>query len=309
MKKILIKILIYVFLVLSVQTPAEKLVIFHAGSLTNVLKALSIEFERENPDINVQLMGSGSLVVARKITELNQLADIAFVADYTIIPDFLYNKYANFNVIFSNNSLVLAYTDNSKYKVQINEKNWYKIIFNKKVIFGHSNPELDPAGYRTLMTLQLAEKYYNENELYQKFLNSRNRMILKKSVDLIAYLEANEMDYAFLYKSIAFQYNLKYIELPEKINLSSIKYKGNYKKVFVEVPGKDGEKIKIYGKPINYSFTILKNAPHYNIAVKFIKFMYSKKGKEIFKEKGMNLFANVDFPENLPEDLKELWGY
>lgn len=303
------KLFIFLFAILTIFSFSEKLIIFHAGSLTNVLKALSLEFEKENPNVDVQLMGSGSLVVARKITELNQLADIAFVADYTIIPNFLYDEYADFNVIFSNNSMVLAYTDNSKYSEEINKDNWYDIIFNKGVIFGYSNPDLDPCGYRTLMTMQLAEKYYNLNGLFNRFINTKNRMVLKKSIDLIAYLEANEMDYAFLYKSEAFQHGLKYLELPKEINLSSVDFEKNYKNAFVEVPGKDGEKLKIYGKSINYGFTILKNAPNKDLAIKFIEFMYSKKGEDIFKEKGMDLFANVDNPNNLPVDLKTLWGY
>ncbi|AEX85890.1 hypothetical protein XO10_07380 [Marinitoga sp. 1135] len=288
---------------------AEELVIFHAGSLTNVLNAVAREFEKENPGVKVKLMGSGSLVVARKITELGQRADLAFVADYTIIPKFFFDKYADYNVVFSSNSMIIAYNDKSKYSKEINEKNWYEILFKNGVKFGHSNPDLDPCGYRTLMTMQLAEKYYNLPGIYDKFLKTKNRMVLKKSIDLIAYLEANEMDYAFLYKSEAFQHNLKYIELPEEIDLSSLKYEENYKTAFVEVPGKSGKKIKIYGKPINYGFTLLKNAPHRNLAIEFVKFMYSEKGKEIFKNMGMELFANVDRPKNLPEEFKELWGY
>lgn len=303
------KFIVFIFILFTIFSFSKKLIIFHAGSLTNVLKAITVEFEKDNPNIKVQLMSSGSLVVARKINELNQAADLAFVADYTIIPQFLYDQYANFNVVFSNNSMVLAYTNNSRYNNQINEKNWYDIIFRKGVLFGHSNPDLDPCGYRTLMTIELAEKYYNSKELYEKFLKSKNRMILKKSIDLIAYLEANELDYAFLYKSEAFQHNLKYIEFPDEINLSSSKFEENYKKVFVEVPGKNGKETKIYGKSINYSFTIPKNANNKENAVKFIKFMYSNKGKKIFKDKGMDLFANVDNPDNLPHDLRVLWGY
>ncbi|MBM7558370.1 extracellular solute-binding protein [Marinitoga litoralis] len=303
------KIFLFLFIILTMISFSKKLIIFHAGSLTNVLKAIAIEFEKNNPDVEVQLMSSGSLVVVRKITELGQMADLAFVADYTIIPSFLYPEYANFNVIFSNNSMVLGYTENSKYSEEINKDNWYKVIFNKGVIFGHSNPDLDPAGYRTLMAMQLAEKYYNLNGLYNNFLNSKNRMILKKSIDLIAYLEATEMDYAFLYKSNAIQHNLKYIEFPDEINLSSVNFEENYNKTFIEVPGKNGEKTKIYGKSINYSFTIPKNANNKNEAIEFIKFMYSDEGKRIFKEKGMELFVNVDNPNNIPNELKKIWRY
>ncbi|MDK2886041.1 MAG: molybdate/tungstate transport system substrate-binding protein [Thermosipho sp. (in: thermotogales)] len=301
--------LIIFFIYLMINIFAEDLIIFHAGALTNVLHMISEEFQQEYPNIDVKLVAAGSLVVARKISELNQIADLAFVADYTIIPEFLYDKYANFNVIFSNNSIVLAYTNKSKFCDVINQKNWFEIIFKNNVIFGHSNPDLDPAGYRTLMVVKLAEDFYSIDNLFEKFLNAKNKFILKKSIDLIAYLEAGELDYAFLYKSVALQHNLKFIEFPDEINLSSNKYSENYKKVFVEVPGKNGELIKIFGTPINFSFTILKNAPNKDAALKFIKFIYSKKGEEIFKENGMELFSQVDRVENLPEELRKLWGY
>ncbi|KAF2956937.1 extracellular solute-binding protein [Marinitoga sp. 38H-ov] len=302
------KIFIIILLMLSIISFSDNLVIFHAGSLTNILNELKNNFEKIHPETNVRLVSSGSLVLVRKISELNQNADLAFVADYSLIPKFLYPKYAKYNIIFSNNSIVLAYTDKSKYNDIITKDNWYNIIFKKGVIYSHSNPNLDPCGYRTLMTLQLAEKYYNLNGLYNNFINSKNRMILKKSVDIIAYLEANEIDYAFLYKSNAIQSNLKYIDLPNEINLSSNKFDEIYKNVFVEVP-RDGEKTKIYGKAINYSFTILENANNKKDAIEFIKFIYSELGKKIFEDKFMNLFVDVDNPNNLPDELKNMWGY
>lgn len=148
--------------------------------LTNLLKENSKSFEKEHPNINVKLIAAGSLVVARKITDLNQISDLAFVADYTIIPEFLYDKYANFNVIFSNNSIVLAYTNKSKFSNVINENSWYKIIFKKGGIFGHSNPDLDPAGYRTLMVIKLIQDFYSSNNLYENFTTAKNKFILKK---------------------------------------------------------------------------------------------------------------------------------
>jgi tetratricopeptide (TPR) repeat protein len=35
-----------------------------------------------------------------------------------------------------------------------------EILQKPDVVWGHSSPDLDPCGYRTLMVLQLAEKYY-----------------------------------------------------------------------------------------------------------------------------------------------------
>ena len=49
-----------------------------------------------------------------------------------------------------------------------------------------------------------------------------------KSVELVQMLESGGLDYAWEYRSVAAQNNLKFIELPEAIDLSSVKYADDY---------------------------------------------------------------------------------
>ena len=54
----------------------KELIIFHAGSLSVPMKQIATEFEKRNPDVRVLLESAGSLVCARKVTELKKPCDI-----------------------------------------------------------------------------------------------------------------------------------------------------------------------------------------------------------------------------------------
>lgn len=296
---------IFFLLFVSIQF-SEVLTIFHAGSLTKPLNELSRLFKQSHRNLEIRLESSGSLVVARKIIDLGKIPDLAFFADYRIFHLFLYPDYADFQVKFASNSIVLAFTEDSLFSDELNDSNWFDIILKSGVKFGFSNPDLDPCGYRTLMTIQLAEKYYDSPGLFRNFKSSPNALILKKSTDLVSYLQLGELDYAFLYKSEAVNSGLKVLELPAEINLGSERFAANYKTAVLEITGKGGKKIELHGEPILYSFTILKAAKNKARAIEFVKFLMSEKGKEIFKRYGFSILGSpiIDIPENLPKQLK-----
>ena len=98
--------------------------------------------------------------------------------------------------------------------------------------------------------------------------------IRPKEVDLVALIESNAADYMFQYKSVAIQHGLKYIELPDEINLSDPSKAEIYKSVSLDVTGKQpGTKIKVTGDYINYSITVLDNAPQKEEAIDFLCFI------------------------------------
>ena len=139
----------------------EKVIIFHVGSLTVPLAEIEKRFEIANPGIDIQREAGGSTAMARMISELNKPADIMASVDYTVIDKTLIPKTAGWNIRFVSNQLVLCYTDQSRYAGEVNNHNWYEILGRKDVVWNHSEPNLDPCGYKSLMVLQLAEKYYN----------------------------------------------------------------------------------------------------------------------------------------------------
>ncbi len=174
-----------------------KVIIFHAGSLTVPFAAIEKEFEARYPDVDVLREAGGSTKMARLISEVGKPADIMVSADYKVIDNNLIPEFADWNVRFATNQLVLCYTEQSRYAGQITQNNWYDILQKEHVVWGHSDPNLDPCGYRSLMVLQLAEKFYGINGLYDRILANRpQKNIRPKSVELVNLLKTGNMDYA-----------------------------------------------------------------------------------------------------------------
>jgi molybdate/tungstate transport system substrate-binding protein len=286
--------------------PKGTVVMFHAGSLTMPFAAMEKEFEARYPGVDLQREASGSQAAARKITDLKKPCDIMASADFKVIDKLLVPKYADWNIRFATNQLVLCYTDKSRFADKINAKNWYEILQSKGVIWGHSDPNLDPCGYRSLMVMQLAEKYYKKAGLYEKMLANRPiENVRPKSVELVSMLQSGNMDYAWEYRSVAVQHGLKFIELPEKINLGNYKDDSYYSQAMVKVTGKKpGEFMEMKGESVTYGITLLKNAPNREAAIAFLEYMLDPKGGlKILKDQGQPPFVPCRVPT---EQMKSL---
>jgi len=294
--------------------PKGTVVMFHAGSLTMPFEAMEKAFEAKYPGVDLQREASGSQAAARKITDLNKPCDIMASADFKVIDKLLIPKHADWNIRFATNQLVLCYTDKSKYAKEVNAKNWYNILQKKGVVWGHSNPNLDPCGYRALMVLQLAEKYYRAPGLYEKLLANRpQENIRPKSVELVSLLQTGNMDYAWEYLSVAVQHGLRYVILPDKINLANYKEDPFYSQATVKVTGKKpGEYMDMKGESVTYGITLIKDAPNKEAAIAFLAYMLDPKGGlKILKDQGQPPFIPCRTPTEkmkslLPEKLKKL---
>ena len=262
-----------------------KVIIFHAGSLSVPFSRMEKLYEEMNEGIDVVRESCGSRRCARMITDIKKPCDIMGSADVDVIKTLLYPDYTNWYAIFATNSMVIAYTDRSRYSKAINKNNWFEILAKKDVSFGYSNPELDPCGYRTVILLKLASMYYKKPWIKDL---AKKGVIRPKAVELLGLLETGNLDYAFEYKSVAIQHGLKYIELPGEINLGDPSMNEFYKKACLYLTGKRmGEKIKVCGKAIAYGITSLKNAPHKKLALHFLSFALSRDfGMRIIKECG-----------------------
>ncbi|MFW5499116.1 MULTISPECIES: tungstate ABC transporter substrate-binding protein WtpA [unclassified Maridesulfovibrio] len=297
---------------------AEKLsgdvIMFHAGSLSVPLAKMEKEFEAMHPGVDIKREAGGSTKMARMISEEGKPADIMASADYVVIDKNLIPKFADFNIRFATNQLVLCYTAQSKYASEINADNWYEIIQKPGVVWGHSDPNLDPCGYRSVMVMQLAEKFYGKEGLFDKLIKQRKKeWVRPKAVELISLLKSGNMDYAWEYLSVAVQHGLKYITLDKHINLSDYKYNNFYKQAKVTVSGKKpGSTIDRVGKSITYGITQLKDAPNKTAATAFMAYMLSPEGGlKILKEMGQPPFVPAIIPDetmlkNMPVELQKL---
>ena len=276
-------------------TAGEKVIIFHAGSLTVPLAKIEKQFESANPGIDVQREAGGSTKMARMISELNKPADIMASADYKVIDKTLIPQKADWNIRFASNQLVLCYTDKSRYAKEVNDRNWYEVLGRKDVVWGHSDPNLDPCGYRSLMVLQLAEKYYKAPGLYDRLVANRpQKNVRPKSVELVSLLKTGNMDYAWEYLSVAVQHDLKYVKLDDHINLGNYKQDEYYQQSSVKVTGnKPGTWITRVGQSCTYGITLIKDAPNPAEAVRFLEYMLAPDG-------GLKILEDMGQPPFFP---------
>jgi molybdate/tungstate transport system substrate-binding protein len=289
----------------------KEIIIFHAGSLSVPFKEFSDVYEKLNPGIRILREAAGSLVCARKITELKKPCDIIASADDYVINQLLIPGYTSWSIRFATNAIVLAFQEKSKYSSEIDSLNWPDILLRNDVTYGRSDPNSDPCGYRSVMTFQLAEKYYDRPGLARKLMEKNRDFIRPKEVDLVALVESNAVDYMFQYRSVAIQHNLKYIELPDYINLGNPDKKDIYRSVSVDVTGsKPGSTVTIRGDYINYSLSILTQSENKKEAEDFVSFILSEEGRNILLKNGQDpVFPPVsDQMEIVPVPVRKSMG-
>ena len=310
-------ILVCLALVLS-GTPATSaelsgdVIIFHAGSLTVPLAEMEKAFEAANPKVDILREGGGSTKMARMISEVGKPADIMASADYAVIDKTLIPEYADWNVRFATNQLVLCYTENSRFADEVSADNWYEILAKEGVVWGHSDPNLDPCGYRSLMVLQLAEKHYDKPGLHDRLIANRpEENVRPKSVELVSLLKTGNMDYAWEYLSVAVQHELKYIKLPPEINLGDYRRDDFYAQAEVKVTGKKpGTWMTRTGKSCTYGVTLMEDAPNREAAVAFLDYLLDPEGGlKVLESMGQPPFIPARVPTQemmkaLPDALK-----
>jgi molybdate/tungstate transport system substrate-binding protein len=309
-KRVFLGIGILVFQFLLVTNPIaaekEKVIIYHAGSLSVPFAEMEQNFENQHPSIDIVRKAGGSTKMARLISDQNDPADIMASADYAVIDKSLIPTKASWNVRFATNQLVLCYTDKSRYAKEVNADNWHDILVRKDVVWGHSDPNLDPCGYRSLMVLQLAEKFYKKPGLYDRLIANRPEENVKaKAVELVELLKSGKMDYGWEYLSVAAQHDLKYIQLDDQINLGNYKFDSFYKQATVKVTGKTkGTWITRTGKSITYGVTLINQSPNPEGAVSFLQYLLDPAGGlKILKSMGQPPFVPARVPAQKEYDM------
>jgi molybdate/tungstate transport system substrate-binding protein len=331
--------------VYDVKLSKQKLRVFCATSLQFPLVKVETDFEKAHPNIDLEVQGHGTIQVIRHVTELNYKIDVVLVADYSLIPRMMYptkiqntnQSYADYYIRFATNTMVLAYTNNSKYANEVNSENWTSILTRSNVKIGMANPQLDALGYRALMTIQLAQDYYGDQELFHNLITSNlnppissvpnglnytimvpeiqnptgDKLTLRASeVDLIALLQSGYLDYCLLYLSNAKQYNFNYVELPNEINLGSPQFQSNYERVQVVYDHQRFATVTLdrTGETIYYGLTIPANALHPELAEEFIRFILEEQGKTDFEACYHPVFkpSYTDNLSGVPENLRSL---
>lgn len=303
--------------------------VFLAGSLTGPFEKIKAKFEEKYPGTEVQLEPAGSVECIKKVTDNKKPADVVASADYALIPQYMVPNDADWYLTFAKNSMVLTYADKSKYASEINSDNWYKILAKDDVRWAFSDPNADPCGYRTPMVIKLAESKYGDNTIFKTLVEDHSKItatktgnvwtldatnpspdgtsltIRPKSVELVQMVQAGGIDYAWEYHSVAVQNNLKFIELPEEIDLSAVKYADNYKTVQTKAVKGNGT-TNYVGSPIVYGVTVPRIAEHPDMGLAFVEMLIGPEGQAILAADGQPPIVPADAFGAVPASLDSL---
>jgi molybdate/tungstate transport system substrate-binding protein len=290
------------------QHSEQQLIIFQAGSLSIPFEHIIEGFQNENPGVTIHKETAGSRECAKKISELHKPCDIFASADYQVIDSLLIPQYADWNIKFASNEMVIAYKKMPHDTQEITRDNWFDILMKYNFHIGRADPDADPCGYRTIMAMKLAEIYYHKPGLAHKLLVKDTRYIRSQEADLLALLESGEIDFVFLYRSVAQQRGLKFLALPDEINLKRPEMNALYRRVSVELSGpRPGSKITQYGKSMVYGVTIPTSAPNPVCARKFVEYLLSAdKGLKALEQMGQPAVVPsvCDQFDQVPSDLR-----
>jgi molybdate/tungstate transport system substrate-binding protein len=255
---------------------ADTLIIYIAASLNKPIQPVLDTFAART-GIVVRRESGASLEHVRKITELNRIPDVLLLADADVIPRFLVPKYASWYAEFARNRMVVAYTPRSKHARQINAENWMTVLQLADVEVGRTDPNLAPAGYRTLLMLQLAERYYKRDGLAAALIaRAPERNMRANAAELAALLASGELDYIYDYQSVAEANGFQFISLPPAVDLGDPKHAAEYSRATVIVRGSSpSTQSEFKGQPILYGMTVPRAAPHSMAAKRFLDYLTS----------------------------------
>lgn len=283
--------------------PPQVLTVYAAGTLAVPFQRVDAAFEKLHPGVTVRPQFGGSVMMARRIADLHQHADVYAAADYTVIPNVLGKaRLAPWFIGFASNEVTLAYTKQSRGAGEINAGNWYRIVADPGVVIGRSDPNTDPSGYQFLQMLSLANAYYRQPGLEQRVLRNAPKSAMRDTeTTLISALQLGQIDYLAIYSSSAKAHHLEYVQLPADINLADPARFAAYARGRAAT-----DHGVLSGKPIVYAVTIPASADHAGLAAEYVRFLLGPEGRKLLAAGGLTPLAQpiASGGSQVPEALR-----
>jgi molybdate/tungstate transport system substrate-binding protein len=278
----------------SVAAEEAQVSVLYAGSLGNLMEMdVGPAFSRAT-GYKYQGEAKGSLLSANLIKEKLRTPDVFISADPKVNQRLMGNENGDlvrwYATIFGN-EMVLGYNPDSRFaaelkKVGTNDTRLYEILQEKGFRLGRGDPELEPKGYRTLFLFDLAEKHYQLPGLAQKILNNAEHpTLIFPEEQLVARLEAGQLDAGVFYRNEIAEHHLPYIAFPRELNLSEPDLDPYYAGATYVSP----QGAKYAGSAIVYSVTIPENARNREGAAALIGFLLSGEGRKIIENHSLRI--------------------
>jgi molybdate/tungstate transport system substrate-binding protein len=157
--------------------------------------------------------------------------------------------------------VVIGYNPASQFVNDLKSKPWYEVLVEPGLKLGRTDPKLDPKGAFTVDLLKRAEKFYGKPDLSQQIIDAPDNpaQVLPEET-LVGRLQSGQLDVGFFYSTEASDAHISTIRLPDEI-----------------------------APKAHYTVTILRDAPNPASAERFVSFLLSSQGRDLFKQHGLEL--------------------
>lgn len=266
---------------------ADSMTIFHGGLLAPSFSATEPKFENEYK-VDVTREVRGPVASIQRITQQGRKADVLGVSDFQYIRDRILPEFSKWYAIFATNSMSIQYREDSPGAEDISKDNWWEVLTRDGITIGHSNPAVDPSGYRAVMTQQLGAKELHGERLYDQStyekLRENSTIPTGTETNIQTQLESGELDYIIHYQSISARSGLPYIDLQPEVDLSKATsaYADHYAKVKVETSSGT-----FTGAPIAYGLTVPSNAEAPRRGAQWVEYFATEPGRKVLRNKGL----------------------
>ncbi|MFI5257650.1 MAG: extracellular solute-binding protein [Gemmatimonadales bacterium] len=264
--------------------PPRPFLVYVAASIAQPMRAALDSFATRSGS-PYELEVASSLELVRRVTAMNGDPDVIALADPGLFASLLEPRVGTWHALFARNRIVLAYTTRSRGAAAITSSNWWTILERPGIEVGRADPATDPSGYRTLFVWQLAARHYGIPDLPARMLRAApERNVRPREADQVALLQAGELDYIWTYENLARSMGLRFVRLPDEIDLGEAADSAGYAFASARVPGaRVGDTIVVRGEPILFAVSVPTRATHGRAGTNFVAYLLSPTGRRILR--------------------------
>lgn len=284
---------------------ADSMTVFHAGSLAPPFAAAEPGFE-DAYGVDVNREATGSVASTQKLTQQGRSADVLGVSDFRLIRDRVLPDHGDWYAVFTTNAMAIQYREDAPGADDVSTDNWWEVLSRDGVTIGHSDPAVDPGGYRAVMALKLGTEPFDGERLYDEatYRALRENAVVPTGTEtnLKDQLAAGELDYAIYYRSIASSTDDPYIDLQPEVDLSraTSEYAAHYATATVETSSGT-----FVGAPIAYGITVPSVAAAPERGAQWVEHFATEPGRTFLAEQGLVPVDPVVVPEATADAVPE----
>lgn len=287
--------------------------VLYAGTLVGIFEQRVGPAFHQATGYTFQGEGKGSIALANLIKAKVRQPDVFLSADVSVnaaLQGPANGDYVRWWVPFALTEMVIAWNPKSRFAADFQAakaglRSFESVLTEPGMRFGRADPELGPKGYRTLFIFDLDAARIGDPALPRKILGDpANSSHVFPEEQMVARLQAGELDAGAFYKVEAVEAGLPYLSLPKEINQGDIALAGRY--ATVSYTTKKG--ITYTGAPCIYTVTIPSTVRNPAGAQAFVRFLLGPDGRKILAARGLTILAPVlaGDPTAVPAALRSL---